>query len=109
MDPQIDASDLQLHIFAGAAFADDIKSSKSTSGAFLVMRSKLEKSGRQLTNFPSTGSSTSQSCQAHPTPEAGVVSLDAALTKAQVHYHMWPHIIQYDEASNLKQRKEMKF
>lgn len=36
------------------------------------------------TNFPITGTSTSQSCSAHPTPEAESVSLDSALNKIAI-------------------------
>ena len=71
-------------LYADASFGDDQKSSKSTSGAYLVMQNRHEKGTAPSTNFPITGTSTSQSCIAHSTPEAEIVSLDSALNKIVV-------------------------
>ena len=57
---------MKPHWFADAAFADDLKTSKSISGAYLTLRTQLATSGveefaKLTTDFPLGCSSSSQS------------------------------------------------
>ena len=86
MDQKIDIKEMNPHLFADAAFADDVKTSKSTSGAYMTLRTALTTNGREefkalKTDFPLGCASQSQSCQAHSTPEAELVAMDAAIRK----------------------------
>ena len=69
IDQNIDMKALNPHLFADAAFADDVKTSKSTSGAYMTLRTDLTTNGKEefkalKTDFPLGCASQSQSCQA---------------------------------------------
>ena len=91
---------LNPHLFADAAFADDLKTSESTSGANLTLRTQLTTDGAEdfaklKTDFPLGCSSSSQSCQAHSTHEAEIVAMDAAIRKLGIpSLSLWNYILQ---------------
>ena len=100
VDQNIKVNQLNPHLFADAAFADDLKTSKSTSGAYLTLRTELTTEGidefnKLTTDFPLGHASASQSCQAHSTPEAELVAMDAAIRKMGIpSLQLWNHILQ---------------
>jgi hypothetical protein len=60
------------HFFAGADFAGDIETQRSTSGYYSVIRG-------HNTSFPISAGSKRQTCVSHSTPEAELVAADYGL------------------------------
>ena len=100
VEQNVDINALNPHLFADAAFVDDLKTSKSTSGAYLTLRTQLTTGGtdvfaKSTTDLPQGCSSSRQSCQAHSTPEAEIVAMDAAIRElGNPSLSLWNYILQ---------------
>ena len=97
IDPKETKETLKPRLYADAGLADDLKTSKSTSGTYLCLRSDEGK-----THFPLSSQSQSQKCQSHSTPEAELVAMDGAVRRVGIpSLYIWNCILEREEWNKL--------